>query len=116
MDPRDAYAHRERFQFIDVRKAYEFESGHVEGAVHITLQEVPTRYEELDHDRPVVVTCQVGQRSALAAEFLTANGFTAHNLEGGLESWVKEGLPLVASQGSGNLVDGHAETLDWGKS
>jgi rhodanese-related sulfurtransferase len=117
MDPRDAYTHRELYQFLDVRKAYEFEAGHVGGAVHVTLQELPARYEELDRNRPVVVTCQVGQRSALAAEFLTDRGFTAHNLEGGLESWVEEGLPLVASEGaaSGNVVDGNAETLDWGK-
>jgi rhodanese-related sulfurtransferase len=114
MDSRDAYSHRERYQFLDVRQAYEFEAGHVEGAVHMTLQEVPTRYKELDRRRPVVVTCQVGQRSALAAEFLTGKGFTAHNLEGGLESWIEEGLPLVASEGaSGNVVDGHAEMLDW---
>jgi rhodanese-related sulfurtransferase len=113
MDPRDAYTHRERYQFIDVRKAYEFEAGHVEEAVHMTLQEVPARFEELDRDRPVVVTCQVGQRSALAAEYLAVRGFTAHNLEGGLESWVEAGLPLVASEGApGNLVDGSPETLD----
>jgi len=116
MDPRDAYTHRERYQILDVRKAYEFEAGHVGGAVHITLQELPARYEELDRHRPVVVTCQVGQRSALAAEFLTDNGFTAHNLEGGLEYWVEEGLPLVVSEGvSGNVVDGYAEPLDWGR-
>jgi rhodanese-related sulfurtransferase len=116
MDPRDAYSHRERYQFIDVRQAYEFEAGHVEGALHMTLQEVPARYEELDRRRPVVITCQVGQRSALAAEFLTGKGFTAHNLEGGLESWIEEGLPLVASEGaSGNVVDGNAEMLNWDK-
>ena len=70
MDSRDAYGHRERYQFVDVRQTHEFEAGHVEGALHMTLQEVPTRYEELDRRRPVVVTCQVGQRSALAAEWL----------------------------------------------
>jgi rhodanese-related sulfurtransferase len=114
MEPRDAYSHRERYQFIDVRQAHEFGAGHVEGAVHMTLQEVPARYEELDRRTPVVVTCQVGQRSALAAEFLTAKGFTAHNLDGGLESWIEEGLPLIASEGaSGNVVDGYAETLNW---
>jgi rhodanese-related sulfurtransferase len=82
----------------------------------MSLQEIPARYEELDRHRPIVVICQVGQRSALAAEFLTHKGLTAHNLEGGLESWVGEGLPLVGSgRAPGNLVDGNAETLDWGK-
>ena len=115
MNSGDAYSNRERYQFLDVRQTHEFEVGHVEGAVHITLQEVRTRYEELDRRRPVVVTCQVGQRSALAAEFLTAKGFTAHNLDGGLESWGDEGLPLVASErAAGDVVDGHAETLHWG--
>jgi rhodanese-related sulfurtransferase len=114
MEAREAYSHRERYQFIDVRQTYEFEAGHVEGAVHMTLQDVPARYEELDRRRPVVVTCQVGQRSALAAEFLTGRGFTAHNLDGGLESWIEQGLPLAASEGaSGNVVDGHAEMLNW---
>jgi rhodanese-related sulfurtransferase len=114
MNPRDAYEGRDRYQFIDVRKAYEFESGHVEGAVHMTLQEVPVRFDELDRDRPVVVTCQVGQRSALAAEFLRHKGFTAHNLEGGLDLWIDEGLPLMASGGArAEVVDGYAEALDW---
>jgi rhodanese-related sulfurtransferase len=117
MEARDAYSHRERYQFIDVRKNYEFEAGHVDGALHMTLQEVPVRYEELDRGKPVVVTCQVGQRSALAAEFLTGKGYTAHNLDGGLESWIEAGLPLVASEGAaGNVVDGYAETLDWDRS
>jgi rhodanese-related sulfurtransferase len=116
MEAQEAYSHREGYQFIDVRQTYEFEAGHVEGAVHMTLQEVPARYEDLDRSRPVVVTCQVGQRSALAAEFLTGKGFTAHNLAGGLESWIEEGLPLVASEGaSGSVVDGHGETLNWDK-
>ena len=114
MEPRVAYGNRERYQFVDVRQTHEFEVGHVEGALHMTLQEVPTRYEELDRRRPVVVTCQVGQRSALAAEFLTGKGFTAHNLDGGLESWIEEGLPLVGSEGAaGSVVDGYAETFNW---
>jgi rhodanese-related sulfurtransferase len=114
VDAQDAYTNRELYQFIDVRKPYEFEAGHVEGAVHMTLPDVPARYEELDPTRPVVVTCQVGQRSALAAEFLAARGLTAHNLEGGLESWVNQGLPLVASEGArGDVGDGYTEMLDW---
>ncbi len=113
MHAREAAAQLGRAQFIDVRKTYEWDAGHIEGAVHITLQEVPGRFEELDSSRPVIVTCQVGQRSALAANFLRQQGFDAHNLEGGLEAWVQEGLPLVGSEDdSGDVVAGRPETLD----
>jgi rhodanese-related sulfurtransferase len=101
-------------RFIDVRKAFEWDAGHVEGAVHITLQELPARVAELDAALPIVVTCQIGQRSGIAAEFLRQQGYDAHNLEGGVERWVGEGLPLVAADGSGGrVVDGRAETLAW---
>ena len=105
---------KDRVRFIDVRKDYEFDAGHVDGAIHITLQELPARYVELERDRPVVVTCQIGQRSEIAARFLRDHGYDAHNLEGGLERWVKEGLPLAAGSGeAGAVVDGWAETLEW---
>jgi rhodanese-related sulfurtransferase len=86
----------------------------VEGAVHINLQELPARFLELDAEVPIIVTCQIGQRSGIATEFLREHGYDAHNLEGGLERWVKEGLPLEAASGqAGGVVDGWAETLEW---
>ena len=114
MDPTAAYERRAELTFIDVRKAYEWEAGHVEGSVHITLQELPQRFAEVATDKPIVVVCQIGQRSALATDFLRAQGRDAHNLEGGVERWVREGLPLVsAERGPGEIVDGWAETLEW---
>ena len=112
MLPKEVHAKRDEYSFLDVRKDYEFEAGHVDGSVHITLQELPERVDEVDTSRPVVVTCQVGQRSRLAAEFLRSRGIDAHNLEGGLEAWVQEGFPLVGS-GQGKVVDGWAEELEW---
>jgi rhodanese-related sulfurtransferase len=111
VNARDAYAKKDAVQFIDVRHAYEFEAGHVEGSRLITLQEIPARFEEIDRDVPVVVTCQIGQRSALAAKFLRDQGYDAHNLEGGVEAWAAEGLPLVSKGSQGTVVDGWAETL-----
>ena len=113
MLPEEVHSRREEFSFVDVRQDYEFEAGHVEGSVHITLQELPARVDEVDTSRPVVITCQIGQRSGLAAEFLRSRGVDAHNLEGGLEAWVKNGYPLVASQQGGRVVDGWAEQLEW---
>jgi rhodanese-related sulfurtransferase len=99
--------------FLDVRKDHEFAAGHIAGAMHITLQEVPLRYQELPDDRPVIVTCQVGQRSGLATEFLRDRGLDAHNLEGGLELWQSQGLPLVVDDAQlGRVVEGSFEVLE----
>ena len=98
---------------LDVREYYEWAAGHLKGAVHIPLRMLPHRFEELDQERPVLVTCQIGQRSGIAADFLRARGFDAHNLEGGVEVWIAEGLPLVDVQEEpGAVVDGWAQTLD----
>ena len=100
-------------QVIDVREYYEWASGHLEGATNIPLRTLPSRYAELDEDRPVLVTCQVGQRSAIATDFLRGRGYDAHNLEGGVAVWTAEGLPLVdVEDHPGTVVDGWAQTLD----
>jgi rhodanese-related sulfurtransferase len=114
VDPKTAYERRSEFRFIDVRKAYEWEAGHIAGAIHVTLQAIPARIVELERDRPVVVTCQIGQRSGLTAQFLREQGYDAHNLEGGVTRWVDEGYPLISGDGgAGEIVDGWAETLEW---
>ena len=117
MLPQEAWEIRDSVQFIDVREFYEFDSGHIEGAVHIPLRFLPSRFETLERDRPIVVACQIGQRSDLAANFLRERGFDAHNLEGGMTMWASEGLPFVSNLGEkGDVVDGWAQTLeDWEK-
>lgn len=114
MQPKDAYAHRDRAQFLDVREFYEYDAGHIEGAIHIPLRRLPERLDRLDPTRPVIVACQIGQRSDIAARFLTEKGFEAHNLEGGMTLWSELGLPSVGGQGeAGRVVDGWAQTLEW---
>ncbi|MDQ5815519.1 MAG: rhodanese-like domain-containing protein [Actinomycetota bacterium] len=115
MDVDEAYALLGRAEFLDVRRDEEYAAGHVAGAVHISLQQIPLRYEELPGNRPVIVTCQVGQRSGLATEFLRARGIDAHNLEGGLELWLSQGLPLVTGdEEPGVVIDGRFEDLELG--
>ena len=61
----------------------------LEGALHIPLREVVVRMGELDPDRPTVVVCAAGVRSARAIEALRAAGYTGRllNLEGGMKAW-----------------------------
>ena len=98
--------------FLDVREPYEWAAGHISGALHIPIGQIQARIGEVDRDRQVIVVCQIGQRSALVADFLDAQGYDAYNLEGGLEAWTAGGLPLDNDDSSGKLVDGWARGMD----
>lgn len=91
---------------VDVREPAEFARGHIPGAILIprgTLEGAacptsPHRAEPLcsAHGRLVVVYCESGARSALAADTLQQMGFAdVRNLAGGCVLWEAEGLPLV---------------------
>ncbi len=92
--------------FVDVREPYEWDAGRIEGSIHIPFRELQQRYGEIPGAQQVVVVCQVGQRSELAAGFLARNGYDAVNLEGGLEAWLAEGLPL-----EGEISEGFAQVF-----
>ncbi len=93
--PRVAFERRDEVQFLDVRQGWEWEKGRIQQAVHIPLPSLLAGGTgDLDPDRPVVAYCTVGARSEVAMLLLRAKGFDAHNLEGGAEAWVAEGLPF----------------------
>jgi rhodanese-related sulfurtransferase len=62
-------------QVVDVRSLAEFAGGHAAGSVNLPLNELEQRLKELDPDRPVIVCCASGTRSAMAAHRLRRNGF-----------------------------------------
>lgn len=66
---------------VDVRTVEEFNAGHVPGAVHIPLNEVPNRLDELRAmAKPMVICCASGGRSGQAAHYLLQRGLTdVHN-------------------------------------
>lgn len=109
MDVLTAYSNRAGALFLDVRERYEWEAGHIEASIHIPIGEVAGRLAEVPAGRRVIVVCQIGQRSGLVAELLAQNGYDAHNLEGGLQRWTEEGLPLSGEDP--RLVDGWARDL-----
>ncbi len=74
-------------QLIDVRNRDEFNAGSIPGAVNIPLDDLRRRAAELDHHRPVIVHCLVGQRGHTAACLLTQLGYDAVNLDGGFRTW-----------------------------
>ncbi len=86
-------------QLLDVRTDREWEAGHIEGAAHIDLPELPGRVEEVDKDRTVVVYCRTGNRSEMAAAALAVGGYDVVKMDGGLVGWSEADLPLAPEDG-----------------
>jgi rhodanese-related sulfurtransferase len=106
MDPATLANEMGQFQVVDVRYPNEWEAGHIDGAVHIPGDYIFDRVGELDLTRPVVTVCRSGNRSAEAAKDLAREGFDVQNLEGGIDAWVAEGLPIWTDEGSpGRVAD-----------
>lgn len=82
---------------LDVRELEEWDAGHIDGAVHVPLSELPQRLAELDDERPVLCVCAVGGRSAQAVVFLRSRDFDAVNLHGGMLAWGNAGRPIVGA-------------------
>jgi rhodanese-related sulfurtransferase len=97
--------------FVDVREAEEYAAGHVEGSVHIPIGSIALKWQDLAERGQVVLVCQIGQRSGLAADFLRGHGVDAHNLEGGLEAWTRAGFGLTAASPQPRVIDGYARDL-----
>jgi molybdopterin/thiamine biosynthesis adenylyltransferase/rhodanese-related sulfurtransferase len=87
---------REPFELIDVREAFEYEIARIDGAKLIPLGEIAERVDELQRERPIVVHCHSGQRSAQAVRLLQQRGFAnVYNLEGGIDAWSDQIDPNV---------------------
>ena len=84
---------------LDVREPVEWRHGHIDGARHIPLREVPRRLDEVPTDHQVLVVCKVGARSAQATGYLVQNGVDAVNLDGGLLEGEAAGRPMVSESG-----------------
>ena len=89
---------------LDVREDDEWVTGHIDGATHIPMGEVPARLEELPEADPLYVTCRGGGRSARVAAWLTANGYDAVNVGGGMGEWEAAGRPMVSETGQQPFV------------
>lgn len=80
---------------LDVRGRSEWEAGHLPNVENIPVGSLAERMDEVPRDRPVVVHCQSGARSAIAASVLRAKGLTdVVNLTGGFVAWQAEGNPV----------------------
>lgn len=75
-------------QILDVRSGAEFKSGHLPAARSLPIDQLEGQWASLPRDKPYLVYCAMGSRSAAAATLLTHHGFRrVYNLEAGIGSW-----------------------------
>jgi sulfur-carrier protein adenylyltransferase/sulfurtransferase len=84
-------AQPDRPLLVDVRQLEEWQLCHLAGAIHVPMDQLAQRLDELDRECEVVVYCHHGIRSQLAAQFLLRQGFKrVRNLVGGIDAWSVE--------------------------
>ncbi len=82
---------------VDVRTDAEIARGKIPQGIPLPLHMLPIRLSEMNKNVTTVFYCHTGGRSAQAAAFAAANGFTAaYNLQGGILAWAHAGLPIAA--------------------
>lgn len=79
---------------VDVRTPEEFAGGYIPGAMNIPLHELGAKMNKIAKDKPVVIYCRSGNRSAHAAQSLLQAGYTEVLDLGGLIEWARQGLPI----------------------
>ena len=83
---------------LDVREPEEWRAGHIDGALHIPLRDLPGRLSDVP-DGQTLVVCKVGGRSSQAAAYLLRQGHDVVNLDGGMLDWEGAGRPMVSESG-----------------
>jgi rhodanese-related sulfurtransferase len=83
---------------LDVREDVEWRHGHIDGALHIPLRDLPARVSDVPEGQTLVV-CKIGGRSAQAVAWLQQQGHEAVNLDGGMLDWEAAGRPMVSETG-----------------
>jgi len=92
---------------VDVRERDEFVAQRAVGGVLLPISEFVARHGELPRDRPLLMICAAGSRSASATMYLTQNGWPdVRNVVGGTQAWAAAGLPTRSgppAPGEGDL-------------
>lgn len=97
---------KDNYIILDVRAKEEFDTGHLDSAVLIPVDDLEARYGELLKDKPIIAYCKSGRRSAKAAAILVGKGFSqVYDMAGGIEAWKSKEYPVIVE----NTVSGETE-------
>lgn len=80
---------------VDVREGWEHAYVHFTGALHIPLEQLGERLQEIQSDRLHVIYCHHGIRSLNATVALAARGYNVRSLAGGIDRWAQEVDPTL---------------------
>ena len=83
---------------IDIRDDEKWREGHLPGARHCPDRDFDEALERIDDDQTVIVACEDGEESAEVADELRERGVDAVSLEGGMESWRSDDMPMQPSR------------------
>ena len=89
---------------VDVRSSGDFSSGHIHGSINISHSQFAGRISELEKKREklLVVADQIGQQAGAVGKLLNKQGFQVRRLNGGINGWRQDSLPLVTGKASKN--------------
>jgi len=87
---------RKDLYLLDVRTLGEYQQVRLDGARLIPISQLVKRLAEVPKNRPVLVYCAVGSRSAQVVNYLARRGYPEiYNLYGGIYSWAQKGYPVL---------------------
>ena len=93
---KEKLSNNDDFILLDVRTDSEYYLSRIKGSIHIPMQLVPQKLDDLDKNKEIIVQCKSGKRSAKVCEFLLNNNFkNVKNLAGGILDWAKKIDPSI---------------------
>ena len=99
LTPTEAFSlrgERSDLYLLDVRTLGEYQQTRLEGARLIPIGQFAKRLNEVPKDRPILVYCAVGSRSAQVVNYLARQGYPKiYNLYGGIYAWAQKGYPVL---------------------
>ena len=88
---KNKFDNNEDFMLLDVRNIQEVLFSKINGSIHIPMNEIMKRINELDSNKEIIIQCKSGKRSARVCEYLMTQNFkNVKNLTGGIIAWSDE--------------------------
>tara|TARA_B100000530_G_scaffold293791_1_gene211460 strand:- start:199 stop:519 length:321 start_codon:yes stop_codon:yes gene_type:complete len=88
---KNKFDNNDDFMLLDVRNIQEVLYSKIENSVHIPMNEIVNRMNELDPNKEIIIQCKSGKRSARVCEYLMTQNFNnVKNLTGGIIAWADE--------------------------
>ena len=86
------------FTLLDIREKWENDLVTIEGSQFVTMEEVPSKLLEFEQDKPMVIYCHTGVRSAAVAAYLLNQGFLdVKSMVGGIHAWALQVDPTLST-------------------